>query len=112
MIPTTIKSACTCEIQSVAINASFAVWAIVVVVVMAAVIVVAVINLETILLAAVVMLLELAVPVSYSVDAMSDALVNELAGEIIDFVPNIGVCAAVTTALEFAVPMSLAEFGC
>jgi hypothetical protein len=50
----------------------------------------AVINL----LAVVVMLSELAVPVS-SVDAMSDSLVNELP-----------VCAAVTTAMEFA------EFGC
>jgi len=97
IIPTTTKSACTCEIQSVAINASFAVWAIVVVVVMAAAIVVVVINLETIVLAAVAMLLELALPVSYSVDSMSDAF---------------GVCAAVTTALELAVPMSSAEFGC
>ena len=48
---------------------------------------------------------EFAVPVSYSVDAMSDALVNELAREIIVFVP-------VITALEFAVPIPLAEFGC
>ena len=71
----------------------------------------------TVVAAAVVIALELAVPISYFVDALSDmvvdALIDVLAVMIIGFVSDIGnVFAALMTALEFPVPPPLREFGC
>ena len=71
----------------------------------------------TVVAAAVVIALELAVPISYFVDALSDmvvdALIDVLAVMIIGFVSDIGnVFASLMTALEFPVPPPVREFGC
>ena len=83
-------------------------------------------GVEIIVVAAIVIALECAVPVSYFSDVLSGmvvgTLIDALAGVIIGFVSSIGVemladanvnvFASLMTALEFAVPKPLEEFSC